>query len=161
TNSKSSTTLKYGTDKNNLNQEVQSPWGGSPHRVTVKNLKPSTTYYFKVMDANAQNTGTKEESNVFSFTTMAKGATPDRANKNVGTQGEPTREGPVTASTSLPQSDQPAKADVQITNGPVLNGIYDNKAVISWSTNSSSSATIKYGTDQSNLTQQAQSPWGS
>src|SRR5215813_7692787 len=58
TNAKSSTTLMYGTDRNNLSQQVQAPWGGSPHRVTVKNLQPSTTYYFRVQDQNAQHTGT-------------------------------------------------------------------------------------------------------
>jgi hypothetical protein len=90
TNDKSSTTLKYGTDQNNLNEQVQAAWGGSPHRVTVQNLKPSTTYYFKVMSANAQGTGTNVETPVYSFTTVAKGAAPQRENKNVGVQGQAT-----------------------------------------------------------------------
>jgi len=155
TNAKSSTTLKYGTDHNNLSQQVQAPWGGSPHRVTVGNLQPNTTYYFKVMSADAEHTGTKMESPVYSFKTVAKGAQPDRANRNVGVQGET-----MSARSALPQSDQPSGEAVQITNGPVIESVFDNHAVIAWSTNAKSSTTLRYGTDPNNLTQQVQAPWG-
>lgn len=154
TNANSSTTLKYGTDQKNLNQQVQASWGGRPHRVTVKNLQPDTTYFFKVEDANAEKTGTNVESPVYSFKTVAKGASPDRANKNVGVQGE----GNTTASSALPQNDQ--SAAVAITNGPVIESVFDNKAVIAWSTNAKSSTTLKYGTDKNSLGQQVQAPWG-
>src|SRR4029434_467115 len=120
----------------------QAAWGGTPHRVTVKNLQPNTTYYFKVMDANAKHTGTKVESPVYSFTTVAKGAEPQRENKNVGVLGE----GSSTDSTMA----------VKITSGPVIESVFDDKAVIAWSTNASSGATLKYGTDQSNLDKQVQ-----
>jgi hypothetical protein len=149
TNAQSSTTLKYGTDQNNLNQQVQAPWGGSPHRVSVMNLQPNTTYYFKVMDANAQHTGTSVESPVFSFTTVAKGAAPQRENKNVGVKGETSSDG----------SSNSTEA-VKVTNGPVIESVFDDKAVIAWSTNAKSSSTLKYGTDQNNLNEQVQAAWG-
>src|SRR5262245_45996640 len=74
TNAQSGSTLKYGTDQNNLNEQAQGGWGQTPHRVTLKDLKPSTTYYFRVVDNNAKGTGTNVESPVYSFTTVAKGA---------------------------------------------------------------------------------------
>jgi len=166
TNQKSSTTLMYGTDRNSLNEKVQAPWGGSPHRVTVKYLQPSTTYYFRVQDRNAEHNGTGLQSEVYSFTTVAKGAQPDRANKNVGVQGEnesassSTSAGSSTASSTLPQSDQSANGAVQITNGPVIEGMWPDHTVIAWSTSSPASTTVMYGTDRNNLTQQAQAPWG-
>ena len=153
TNAKSSTTLKYGTDRNNLNQQVQASWGGSPHRVTVKGLKPDTTYFFRVESANAEHTGSGLQSEVYSFKTVAKGSQPDRANKNVGVQGETT-----SAGAALPQSDQPMA--VRITNGPVIESVFDDKAVIAWSTNAKSSTTLMYGTDRNSLNQQVQAPWG-
>lgn len=53
-----------------------------------------------------------------------------------------------------------AKNDVQITKGPVVEHTDANSAVIAWSTNVPASAVVKYGTDQNNLTQTAQAPWG-
>jgi phosphodiesterase/alkaline phosphatase D-like protein len=49
---------------------------------------------------------------------------------------------------------------VQITKGPVVEHTDANSAVIAWSTNVSSSSVVKYGTDQGNLSQTAQMPWG-
>ena len=49
---------------------------------------------------------------------------------------------------------------VQITKGPVVEHTDANTAVIAWSTNVSASSVVKYGTDQGNLSQTAQMPWG-
>jgi len=87
TNTPLSTTLKYGTDQSKLDQEVQST-GRSPHRVTVKNLQPSTTYYFKVVSTSGPGAAMSLDTPVYSLTTVAKGAAPQRENKNVGVQGE-------------------------------------------------------------------------
>jgi phosphodiesterase/alkaline phosphatase D-like protein len=53
-----------------------------------------------------------------------------------------------------------AKNSVQITKGPVVEHTDASSAVIAWSTNVPASAVVKYGTDQNNLTQTAQAPWG-
>jgi len=50
--------------------------------------------------------------------------------------------------------------DVQITQGPKVETVNDNSAVIAWSTNASASTVVKYGTDQNKLDQTAEAPWG-
>ena len=81
------TYLAYGTNQNNLSQRTNKAWGGTNHRLEIKNLQPSTTYYFQVRSENAKGTGDDVQSPVASFTTVAKGAAPDRQNKNVGVKG--------------------------------------------------------------------------
>ncbi len=84
------TYIAYGTDRNNLNQRTEKAWGGTNHRLEIKNLQPSTTYYFQVRSENAAGQGAQGsdvESPVDSFTTVAKGAAPDRTNRDVGVNG--------------------------------------------------------------------------
>src|SRR5438105_3442637 len=69
TNVPSSTILKYGTDPNNLNQTAEAPWGGTTHRVYLKNLKPGSTYYYRVESTQAQGTGSQAMSSTESFKT--------------------------------------------------------------------------------------------
>ena len=45
---------------------------------------------------------------------------------------------------------------LQITNGPVVEGVGDSWAVLAWTTNEGSSSVLHYGTDQNNLSQTAQ-----
>src|SRR5437868_6364653 len=49
---------------------------------------------------------------------------------------------------------------VQITKGPVVEHTTADTAIVAWSTNVSASTVVKYGTDQNNLSQTAQAPWG-
>jgi len=84
------TYLAYGTDRNNLSQRTQKEWGGTNHRLEIKNLQPSTTYYFQVRTEDAKGSGAMGadvQSNVESFQTVAKGAASDKENRNVGVQG--------------------------------------------------------------------------
>jgi phosphodiesterase/alkaline phosphatase D-like protein len=53
-----------------------------------------------------------------------------------------------------------AQAKFRISNGPIIEVIGKNSAVISWSTTGRSSSTVHYGTDPKNLSQAAQAPWG-
>jgi phosphodiesterase/alkaline phosphatase D-like protein len=73
TTARSNSIVRYGTDANNLNQTAQAPWGQETHRVTVKNLKPNTTYYFVVESAQAENTGAMAKSEPAPFMTVEKG----------------------------------------------------------------------------------------
>jgi len=134
------TYVAYGTDKNNLNQRAEAPWGGTNHRVEIKNLQPSATYYFQVRSDNAKGSGADVESNVDSFTTVAKGAAPDKQNRNVGVNG-----GAMAASTGL----------AQITHGPVLEYTSDHDAMVAWSSKGGADMQVKYGTDPNNLNQTA------
>jgi hypothetical protein len=98
------TYLAYGTDQNNLSQRTNKAWDGTNHRLEIKNLQPSTTYYFQVRSKNAKGTGDDVQSPVASFTTVAKGAAADRQNKNVGVQGSGsgTNDGATTSAQYVP-----------------------------------------------------------
>lgn len=45
---------------------------------------------------------------------------------------------------------------LQITNGPVVEGVGDSWAVVAWTTNQGASSVLHYGTDQNNLSQTGQ-----
>lgn len=49
---------------------------------------------------------------------------------------------------------------VQITNGPVIEHIDQNSAILAWSTNVPSSSIVRYGTNPQSLTQTAEAAWG-
>lgn len=86
------TYIAYGTDQNNLSQRTEKAWGGTNHRLEIKNLQPGTTYYFQVRseDANGHGAmGADVQSGVESFQTLAKGQAPDKTNYNVGVNGQP------------------------------------------------------------------------
>jgi hypothetical protein len=69
TNVNSGTTLRYGEGPDNLDKSAQMPWGGFTHRVFLKNLQPSTKYYFQAESAQGQGTGTKATAELKSFQT--------------------------------------------------------------------------------------------
>jgi len=73
TNENSGTILHYGTDRNNLEHTSGMPWGGITHRVLVKDLQSSTTYYFKAESDDGQGTGTRDQSLLACFQTVAAG----------------------------------------------------------------------------------------
>jgi hypothetical protein len=75
TNVNAGTDLHYGTDPTHLDQTAGMPWGGLTHRVTIKDLKPNTTYYFKAASGQAQGTGTQAETAQASFQTKPAGTT--------------------------------------------------------------------------------------
>jgi phosphodiesterase/alkaline phosphatase D-like protein len=142
--------IAYGTDANKLDQKEAKAWGGTNHRLELKNLQPSTTYYFQVRSENARGSGADVESPVASFQTVAKGAAPNRENRNVGVNGSSS------SASALPQSGQAASGSVaQITDGPILESVSDDDAVIAWSTKQGGQMSIKYGTDKNNLSQTA------
>lgn len=73
TNVNAGTTLRYGIDPGHLDQAAGMPWGGLTHRVTIKNLQPNTTYYFKAESSQGQGTGTQAETGQSSFQTKPAG----------------------------------------------------------------------------------------
>src|SRR4029077_4301969 len=73
TNVNAGTALRYGTDPTHLDQTVGMPWGGLTHRVTIKDLKPNTTYYYKAESGQGQGTGTQAETTQSSFQTKPAG----------------------------------------------------------------------------------------
>ena len=81
TDKKGSSRVNFGTNRNNLTQLGESPWGqgGLTHRVELRNLQPNTTYYFDVETGQAQGTGGAEveSQRTMSFKTPAHGAPPE------------------------------------------------------------------------------------
>jgi phosphodiesterase/alkaline phosphatase D-like protein len=67
--------VHYGTSASSLTQasDVAEHMGGTNHRVQINNLQPSTTYFFQLTTNTGQPIGS-----VYSFQTVAKGATPVR-----------------------------------------------------------------------------------
>ena len=57
------------------------PWGGLTHRVLLKDLNPGTTYYFKAESDDGQGTGTRDQSALACFQTVAAGQ-PELRNAN-------------------------------------------------------------------------------
>lgn len=54
---------------------------------------------------------------------------------------------------------QQKAAPEKIINGPVVEGLGDNWAVIAWTTNTGGSTIVKYGTDPKNLNQTGEAPY--
>lgn len=69
TNAAASAEVKYGTDAEKLLLHEQQPWGGTEHRVLLKNLKPDTLYYYQAISAEGENAQGEGVSRVQSFRT--------------------------------------------------------------------------------------------
>lgn len=148
TNVDSSTVVRYGMSWDSMTQEGKAPWGGTTHRVELKNLRPSTTYFFRVHSGQARGTGQRASSEVWSFQTTAQGEQPRR--------GQPA----VTAAEAVRSSQASSSQVARITHGPVVEQVSDNSAVIAWSTNVKSSSVVRYGESMLGLNRTAEAPWG-
>jgi purple acid phosphatase-like protein len=73
TNVNAGTTLHYGADAGHLDLTAGMPWGGLTHRVTLKDLKPNTTYYFRAESSQGQGSGTQAQTEQSSFQTKPAG----------------------------------------------------------------------------------------
>jgi len=73
TNVNAGTTLHYGADPGHLDLTAGMPWGGLTHRVTLKDLKPNTTYYFRAESSQGQGSGTQAQTEQSSFHTKPAG----------------------------------------------------------------------------------------
>jgi len=76
TDAPGSSVVKYGNNPNALNETAEQPWGGNResngdynHTVWVKNLRPNTTYYYKVETGQGLGTGTQADSRTGQFHT--------------------------------------------------------------------------------------------
>lgn len=62
------------------------------------------------------------------------------------------------AAQQKPKEKEKAAAE-KITNGPVVEGVGHNWAVIAWTTNTGGSTLVKYGADPNHLTQTGEAPY--
>lgn len=74
TNVNAGTTLRYGTEPDQLDLTANMPWGGFTHRVYLKGLKPGTTYFFQAESGEGQGTGSKATTAVDRFQTRSQAA---------------------------------------------------------------------------------------
>ena len=140
TNVPAGSTVMYGTDANKLDQTAQESWGGTNHKVELKNLQPNTTYYYQVKSGEALGSGSGITSPVASFKTNANGSTSASAQSNTPNNNSET--------------------NVTLVAGPIPQRLKDTTARIWWETNTPSSTILKYGTDPNNLSQKKEQAWG-
>jgi phosphodiesterase/alkaline phosphatase D-like protein len=139
TNTGGSSIVRYGTDRNHLDQMAEAPYADNEgakaqtHRVHLKNLQPNTTYYYMVDSGQGEGTGTEAKSGVEEFHTQGSGSAA------TGSAGQPEA--------------------LRITDGPRVEGTGDTWAVVAWTTNTGGSSIIRYGTDKNNLNQTAEAPY--
>ena len=76
TDAPGSSVVKYGVSPSNLSEIAEEPWGGKRepngdynHTVWIKNLRPNTTYYFRVETGQGLGTGTEADSRTGEFRT--------------------------------------------------------------------------------------------
>ena len=66
----SSSIVRYGGERDRLDQTAEEPWGATTHRVELKNLRPNTRYFFTVRSAQGKDTpGQAIETPPLEFTT--------------------------------------------------------------------------------------------
>ena len=145
TNQPSGSRVWYGTEKGNLTQQAEAPYGGTSHRVQINNLQPNTTYYFQVESEHGRGGSETESRGIRSFHTLPSGAQPVHNQK------------PEIVEKGLANEEN---GSVKITGAPILEYVDSNSATIAWSTNLKGSTRVTYGTDPNNLTQLAEAPWG-
>ena len=147
TNEGGSSVVRYGTDPNRLDRSAEAPYersgSGAPHRVRIQGLQPGTRYFFRVESGQGQGTGSGTEARG-EFTTKGNGA----GYNNEGRYDE--HHGP-----GGPND----YGRVRIVNGPNVEGVGRDFAVIAWSTNTGASSIVRYGTSPNNLDQTAEGPY--
>jgi len=136
----------YGKDASNLNQISEDARSQSlRHQINLRNLQPSTTYYFRI-DAGQGTAAAASTDSLNGFQTTALGANPIR--------NQTPFKGAVQNAASAGSNDSTKTANfgtISLTRDPAIQYLDDTTAVISWTTNVPASNTIYYGTDHSNL----------
>jgi len=136
TNTGGSSVVRFGTSERSLDQTAQARYADNEktsaqnHRVRLQNLRPGTRYFFIVDSGQGEGTGTEARSSVGQFTTQGRGERGER------------REAPV-----------------RIIDGPRVEAVGSDWAVIAWTTNSASSSVVRYGSDRNRLDQMGESPY--
>jgi len=67
TNNDSDSKVEYGKSKNNLSHKKEDSKNEKDHKITIKNLEPDTTYYFKVSSEDENNS--EDESKTYKIKT--------------------------------------------------------------------------------------------
>ena len=136
----------YGKDAGNLNQIAEDVRSQSlRHQINLRNLQPSTTYYFRIDSGQGTAAAASSES-LNGFQTTALGGNPIR-------NQQPFKGAVQNASNSGNNADTKTAnfGTISLTRDPSIQYLDDTTAVISWTTNVPASNTLYYGTDRTNL----------
>jgi hypothetical protein len=130
TDVESSATVRYGIEQDNLDQKAEEKWGGIKaggsvvHRVSVKNLKPATKYWFAVESGEGWHRSKAiARSETRTFTTLARGY-----------------------KSAEPKIAAPLVRPANVVAGPLAADVTDQSATIWWMAGQSLSGGLAYGT---------------
>lgn len=148
TNNVAASDVRYGADPNKLDQRAYEAGGAREHSLQLTNLQAGRTYYFEILRRNStvRQTGSFQLPNMSGQMTASSMATHPAI---------PVQMGPFGANVGTATS-----GAIQITNGPVVEYVSDNTAVVAWATNMKASSIVRYGTTPWALNQEAQGSWG-
>jgi phosphodiesterase/alkaline phosphatase D-like protein len=147
TNNVAANDVRYGLDRNNLDQRAYEPGGSRQHTVELANLEPGRTYYFEILrrDGSTRQTGSFTLPRTMNTTASNMyGAIPVQMSNGTVYNGQ----------------NGGFNGPVQIVSGPIVQSVSDTQAVITWTTNVPSSSTVRFGQSWLALNQQAQATWG-
>ena len=129
----SASSIKYGTDQNNMSQEQKISGGSRDHNVTLTGLQPGTKYFYQILSRNGDVRKTGE------FTTQGSSSASTGSGSN----------------SSGGSSTSGAVDNVRILDGPRPQNVTPNSATIYWRTDDMAASDVKYGLDQNNLDRRA------
>ena len=131
----SASSIKYGTDQNNMSQEKKISGGSRDHNVTLTGLQPGTKYFFQILSRNGDVRKTGD------FTTQGSSSAGTSSNGS----------GNSSSASNGSSTNASGKVDnVQILDGPRPQNVTPNSATIYWRTDDVAASDVKYGLDQNN-----------
>src|SRR4051812_36510565 len=146
----SASSIKYGTDQNNMSQEKKISGGSRDHNVTLTGLQPGTKYFYEIVSRSGQVRKTGE------FTTQGTSSASNSNNNGSSNSGSSNSGSSTGGSTSSGNVD-----NVQILDGPRPQNVTPSSATIYWRTDDVAASDVKYGTDANNPSQRAYERGGS
>ncbi len=136
--------IQYGKDATLKQVADGGTLLGTSHRVSLRNLQPNTSYYFRVDGGSSS-----ADQPTLAFQTVAIGGTPIR-NRAASPMSAVANNSTASTNGTQSTSTNPA-SNISLTRGPVIQYLDDTTAVISWTTNIPASNTVFYGDDRTNL----------
>src|SRR3954469_16682180 len=83
----SASSIKYGTDQNNMSQEKKISGGSRDHNVTLTGLQPGTNYFYEIVSRNGTVRKTGE------FTTQGSSSASTSSNSSSGSSASGSSSG--------------------------------------------------------------------
>jgi hypothetical protein len=144
----------FGTVPDELNRVSENRTVGTIHRVDLSDLRPDTTYYFRIDDGQSDTHATNL------FRTGAKGAPPVRGQvaAQVTNAAAPPAAAAATPPPQSPVLPGRATSPAAILRGPAIQYADDVSAVITWTTSAPAATRLAYGESPDAMTSMAQEP---